>query len=353
MTFTRLSIFVIFFSSAIAFAQKEKQYKINTLAFYNVENLFDYEDDPITRDEDWTPEGKNSWTKEFYEDKLSKLARVISDIGFDVAGTPPAIIGVAEVENRRVLEDLVNEDLLVGHDYGIVHMDSPDRRGIDVALLYKKKLFTPTNYKAYELILYDSEDRSKRIYTRDQLLVSGMLDGEKIHVIVNHWPSRYGGEERSRPNRIKAAELNKKIMDSLFSEDPYAKIVTMGDLNDDPTSPSVKEVLNTKSKREKMKIKELYNPMEEMYKKGMGTLAYRDAWNLFDQIIISTELAKKDYSSYRFYKAGIFNKTYLQTARGQYKGYPFRMFANGYTGGYSDHFPVYIYLIKEKNSENK
>ncbi len=352
MRFTRLSLFVILFSTSLAFAQKEKQYKINTIAFYNVENLFDYEDDPLIFDEDYTPEGKNSWTKEIYEDKLSKLAKVISEIGADVTGTSPAIIGVSEVENRRVLEDLVNEKLLVDQDYGIVHFDSPDRRGIDVALLYKKKLFTPTNYKAYELILYDSQDRTKRIYTRDQLLVSGMLDGEMIHVIVNHWPSRYGGEERSRPNRMKAAELNKKIMDSLFSENPYAKIMTMGDLNDDPTSPSVKEVLQTKSDREKLKMKEFYNPMEDMHKKGMGTLAYRDAWNLFDQIIISSELAKKDYSSYRFYKAGIFNKTYLQTPRGQYKGYPFRSYANGYTGGYSDHFPVYIYLIKEKVKTN-
>lgn len=347
----RLSCYFLIFSflfSSFAFAQKEKQYKVNTIAFYNVENLFDYERDPMIFDEDWTPEGKNSWTKENYEDKLLKLSRVVSEIGADVSGTSPAIIGLAEVENLRVLEDLVNQPALLSQDYGIVHFDSPDRRGIDVALLYRKKLFTPTNYKAHDLILYDTENRNKRIYTRDQLLVSGMLDGEKIHVIVNHWPSRSGGEKRSRPNRIKAAQLNKKIIDSLFSEDPYAKIITMGDLNDDPTSPSVKHVLNTKRNRNEMKMKELFNPMEDMYKKGMGTLAYRDAWNLFDQIIISTELTKKDFSSYRFYRAGIFNKTYLQTPRGQYKGYPFRMFANGYTGGYSDHFPVYIFLIKEK-----
>jgi len=122
----------------------------------------------------------------------------------------------------------------------------------------------------------------------------------------------------------------------------------MGDFNDDPVNPSVKEILKTKSEREDVNLKELYNPMENMYKKGMGTLAYRDAWNLFDQIIMSTELAKKDFSSYRFYKAGIYNKNYLANPRGRYKGYPFRSFANGYTGGYSDHFPVYVYLIKEK-----
>ena len=330
----------------------KKEYKINTIAFYNLENLFDYENDSITFDDDRTPEGKDHWTKETYEAKLMNMAKVISEIGEDITSTSPALIGVSEIENRRVLEDLLNQETLVNKDYGIVHFDSPDRRGIDVALLYQKKLFTPTNYKAYELIIYDDQDRSKRIYTRDQLLVSGMLDGEKINVIVNHWPSRSGGEERSRPKRIKAAELNKHIIDSLFSEDPYAKIITMGDLNDDPVSPSIKDVLKTKGTRENMKLKELYNPMEDMYKKGMGTLAYRDAWNLFDQIIISAELTKKDYTSYRFYKAGIFNKNYLATPRGQYKGYPFRSFVNGYTGGYSDHFPVYIYLIKEKISEN-
>ncbi|HBL79937.1 endonuclease/exonuclease/phosphatase family protein [Aequorivita vladivostokensis] len=333
---------------AVSFGQNEKQYKVTTIAFYNVENLFDYEDDPLIFDDDRTPEGKDHWTQEIYEAKLANMAKVISEIGEDVTGTSPTIIGLSEIENRRVLEDLLNQAPLVSKDYGIVHFDSPDRRGIDVALLYQKKLFTPTNYKAYELLLYDDEDRSKRIYTRDQLLVSGMLDGEKIHVIVNHWPSRSGGEARSRPKRIKAAELNRHIMDSLFSEDPYAKIITMGDLNDDPTNQSVKDILKAKSEREDMKLKELYNPMEDMFKKGLGTLAYRDGWNLFDQIIISTELTKKEYSSYRFYKAGIFNKNYLATPRGQYKGYPFRSFVNGYTGGYSDHFPVFIYLIKEK-----
>ena len=352
MKLIRLSIFAILFIGYFAYSQEEKQYKVNTIAFYNVENLFDYEADPIIFDEDFTPEGRNKWTKEGYEHKLSQLAKVISEIGADVAGTSPAIIGVSEIENRRVLEDLANQAQLVTHDYGIVHQDSPDRRGIDVALLYKKKLFTPTNFHAHELVLYDAQDRSKRIYTRDQLLVSGMLDGEMIHIIVNHWPSRYGGEERSRPNRLKAAALNKKIMDSLFSIDPYAKIITMGDYNDDPTNHSIKEVLKTKNRRDGMKIKELYNPFEDMHRKGMGTLAYRDAWNLFDQIMFTTELAKKDYSSYRFYRAGIFNKKYLQTPRGQYKGYPYRSFVNGYTGGYSDHFPVYIYLIKEKISEN-
>ncbi|MEL6810470.1 MAG: endonuclease/exonuclease/phosphatase family protein [Bacteroidota bacterium] len=334
-----------------AYGQNEKTYKVNTVAFYNVENLFDFEDDPLTFDDDRTPDGKDHWTEEIYKAKLVNMAKVISEIGKDVTGTAPALVGVCEIENLRVLEDLVNQEALLKHDYGIVHFDSPDRRGIDVALLYQKKVFTPSNFNKHELKIFDTNNPDKRVFTRDQLLVSGMLDGEKIHLIVNHWPSRSGGEARSRPKRIKAAELNKKIIDSLFSEDPYAKIITMGDLNDDPTSPSVKDVLQTKKKKEKLDIKELYNPMEEMYKKGLGTLAWRDGWNLFDQMIISSELAKKDYSSYRFYKAGIFNKTYLANPRGRYKGYPYRSFAGGgFTGGYSDHFPVYIYLIKETSN---
>ncbi|MFK5983427.1 MAG: endonuclease/exonuclease/phosphatase family protein [Flavobacteriaceae bacterium] len=342
-------LIVAFLTFSLLFSQEKKEYKVNTIAFYNLENLFDTENDPVTFDDDRTPDGKDHWTEEIYQAKLKNMAKVIAEIGADVSGTTPAIIGVCEVENRKVLEDLVNQEPLLKKDYGIIQFDSPDRRGIDVALLYRKKLFTPTNYKAHELIIYDNNDSTKRIFTRDQLLVSGMLDGEKIHFIVNHWPSRSGGEERSRPKRIKAAKLNRQIIDSLFSEDPYAKIITMGDLNDDPSSPSVKNHLKTERKAKNLKMKELYNPMEDMARQGLGSLAYRDNWNLFDQMIISTELTKKDFSTYRFYKAGIYNKTYLVNAHGRYKGYPYRSFSGGgFTGGYSDHFPVYLYLIKEK-----
>ena len=346
----RLFFFTALLMVDTAVAQETKSYSINTIAFYNVENLFDYEDDPITYDDDRTPNGKDHWTEEIYNAKLKNMARVISEIGADVTGTAPAIIGLCETENRRVLEDLVNQESLLQQDYGIIQFESPDRRGIDVAFLYQKKLFTPTNYKAHPLYIYDNNDPTKRVFTRDQLLVSGMLDGEKMHFIVNHWPSRSGGEARSRQKRINAAKLNRKIIDSLWSDDPYAKIITMGDMNDDPTSPSVKEYLEAKPVREDMKNKELYNPMEEMFKKGIGTLAWRDGWNLFDQMIVSSELTKKDFSSYRFYKAGVYNKNYLANSRGRYKGYPYRSYADGgFTGGYSDHFPVYLYLIKEKN----
>lgn len=339
-------VLVFLLANLSATAQKQK-FKVNTVAFYNVENLFDYERDESIFDEEWTPEGKNRWTEEHYNEKLKNIAKVISEIGYDETQQAPTVIGLCEVENLRVLEDLVNQPALRKYNYGIIHYDSPDRRGIDVALLYRKGIFQPTGHTSYELLIYNTLDPDKRIYTRDQLLVSGVMDGERMHFIVNHWPSRSGVEQRSRPGRLKAAELNMHIIDSLFSEDPYAKIINMGDFNDDPNNISIKEVLQAKSSREDLNMKELYNPMEAMFKKGQGTLAYRDGWNLFDQIILSSELAKKDdYSSYRLHKAGIFNKKYLQNPRGQYKGYPYRAFANGFTGGYSDHFPVYVLLIK-------
>ncbi|MDH7446296.1 endonuclease/exonuclease/phosphatase family protein [Aquimarina sp. 2201CG14-23] len=343
-----LTIAFVLSSIIVLFSQEKKTYKVNTIAFYNLENLFDTENDPITFDDDRTPNGKDHWTEDIYKDKLKNMAKVISEIGADVTKNAPAIVGVAEIENRKVLEDLANEPALLPKDYGIVQFDSPDRRGIDVALLYQKSLFRPVNTSVHELLIYNNNDTKKRVYTRDQLLVSGYLDGDLIHVIVNHWPSRSGGEARSRYKREKAAALNKKIIDSLFDIDPYAKVITMGDLNDDPDNASVKKVLAAKAEKEDVKLKGLYNPMYNMSKKGIGSLAWRDSWNLFDQIIVSKGLLDKDYSSYKYYKAGVFNKNYLANPRGRYKGYPYRSFANGaYTGGYSDHFPVYVYLIKE------
>ena len=335
------------------FSQDKKSYKVNTVAFYNVENLFSLEDDEFTVYHDRTVRSDAFYTKPVYEAKLKNLAKVISEIGADVTGTTPAIVGLCEVENREVIEDLVNQKSLLSSDYGIIHYHSPDRRGIDVALLYKKGLFVPTNTQSRELILYRDNDPNQRIYSRDQLVVSGLLDGDMIHFIVHHWPSRSGGEARSRPNRIKAAELNMKIIDSLHAIDPYAKIINMGDFNDDPTNQSIKNVLQTKSKRENVNIMELFNPFEDMHRRGLGTLAWRDGWNLFDQMIVSAGLLSKDFSTYQFFRAGIYNPPYLANPRGRYKGYPYRAFADGgFTGGYSDHFPVYTLLVKDVEETN-
>jgi exonuclease III len=341
-------LLLITFMTFSVFAQKEKRFKIHTIAFYNLENLFDTINDPIKFDEASPIMELNSDRAGVYTKKLKNMARVVADIGSDQTNNSPAIIGVVEIENRKVLEDLVNDPLLLAKDYGIVHYESPDRRGIDVALLYQKPLFQPITSKSHELFIYDDLSR-ERVFTRNQLLVSGKLEGDLIHIIVNHWPSRSGGEARSRSKRVGAAKLNKRIVDSLQSIDPYAKIFVMGDFNDDPTNTSVKDVLKTESNKRKVPLKGIYNPFENQFKKeGLGTTAYRDSWSLFDQIMVTKPLLEKDFSSYRYYKAGIHNKPYLVNKRGRYAGYPFRSFADGgFTGGFSDHFPVYVYVIKE------
>lgn len=328
-----------------AFAQ-EKKFKVQTVAFYNVENLFDTINNADVNDEEYTPTGTNRWTLEKYKKKLANLSRTIAEIGTgDQQKDAPAVIGVAEVENRGVLEDLIKQPLLISKDYGIVHFDSPDRRGIDVGFLYQKKHFKPTSYINVPLIIYDQSDKTKRIYTRDQLVVTGIFDGEEMSFIVNHWPSRSGGEKKSSPNREAAGRLNRKIIDSLYTINPNAKIITMGDLNDGPYNKSIKVEIQAKAKKEEVKERGMYNPMEEMANKGIGTLAYRDAWDLFDQMILSEPFIRKDYTSYRFWKAGVYNKPFLTQTTGQYKGYPLRN-SNGEVG-FSDHFPVYVYLIKE------
>ena len=347
MNFLKLVISILFLSLFISTNAQDKKFKIHTLAFYNLENLFDTINDPIKFD-DYSPIMELKTNRgEAYRRKITNMARVIAEIGKDVTHNTPAILGVCEVENKDVLEDIVNDSTLLEKNYGIVHYDSPDSRGIDVALLYQKSLFMPISSSAHELKIYDTQTQ-KQITTRDQLLVSGKLEGDLIHIIVNHWPSRRGGEARSRPKRVAAAQLNKRILDSLQAQDPYAKVIIMGDLNDDPTNPSVKNVLKAKRKRKKVDFKGLYNPFEKFYRDGLGTTAYRDNWSLFDQIIVSKTLLEKDYTSFRYYQAGIFNKNYLITPKGKYKGYPFRSWNDsGFSNGFSDHFPVYIYLIKE------
>ncbi|NNC35710.1 MAG: endonuclease/exonuclease/phosphatase family protein [Croceitalea sp.] len=327
-------------------AQFGTSYKIRTIAFYNVENLFDIENDSLIFDDERTPTGSYQWTAERYEKKVGNIAKVLSEIGVETTANLPDIIGLCEIEKRKVLEDLVNHKNLASGNYGIIHFDSADERGIDVALLYKKEAFTPYTFKSHRLLLLD--DEGNRDYTRDQLVVGGYLDDEEVFFIVNHWPSRSGGEARSRPNRMKASQLNKRIIDSLQYLDVNAKIISMGDLNDDPTDDSLKKVLKTVGKRNKLDSLSLYNPMEKLFKRGVGSLAYRDKWNLFDQFFFTSNLVNDNKKEYSFWKAGVFSQPYLKTAEGPYKGYPFRTYVgNTYQGGFADHFPIYMYLIKK------
>lgn len=335
------TFFVLFSSAVLA---QEKQYKVACVGFYNLENLFDTVDDPNKRDEDFTPDGSYSWGDEKYKNKLKNMAHVIEDMGKEISPDGMAILGVCEVENRKVLEDLVQEQKIKGRDYQIIHEESPDRRGIDVGLLYQAKYFTPTNFKSYELKFPDNPD----YFTRDQLVVSGTMDEDRINIIVAHWPSRSGGQAKSEPRRIQAAQLGRKIIDSLLAVDPSSKIILMGDLNDDPVNKSVKDYIRAKAKVKKMKDGDMYNTMYDKYKQGDCTLAYRDAWNLFDQLIISEGLTGNDCSSFVIHKSYVYNKPYLRQKEGLYKGYPKRTHAGGkYLNGYSDHFPVYLVLKKE------
>ncbi|QVY64787.1 endonuclease/exonuclease/phosphatase family protein [Polaribacter sp. Q13] len=343
--------FIFIFSLTITACNSQKngkKYNIRTIAFYNLENLFDTIND-VNKNDEASPmmELKTNRSK-VYWDKIEKLSSTIAQIGADKTKTSPAIIGVSEVENLSVLEDLIHSKHLVKNDYGIIHYDSPDKRGIDVALLYQKKYFNPIHHEAFNPKIFKD---NYPVYTRDQLLVSGYLDDELIHVIVNHWPSRRGGEAASRPNREKAAYQNTKIIEQVRKQDAKAKILIMGDFNDDPNNSSFKNVLKTKSTKKDVHEGDLYNPYEDMFRRGFNTLKYRDKINLFDMIFFTSPLldkGEKDFSTYKMYKAMIFNKRFLTTKKGKYKGYPFRSFSNGgYTGGYSDHYPVYLYLIRE------
>ena len=335
------------FISTIWGQEKDTAYEVVTVAFYNLENLFDTLNDPNTRDDDRTPEGRDRWTEDIYQKKVKNMAAVLAQIGAETTHQPPALIGLCEVENRQVVEDLIFSPTLKPFDYGIVHYDSPDERGIDVALIYQKKHFLPLSFKSHALHLYGKD--GKRDYTRDQLLVYGLLEKEPIYFLVHHWPSRSGGQERSEPNRMDAAALNKRVVDSILLKKPNAKIINMGDFNDDPTNKSLIEVLNASSKRKQaIRNKSLYNPMTAFYKRGIGTSCYRDTWHVLDQIHVSPGLLGVNKSEWHFWKAGIYNKAFLVTKSGRYKGYPFRSFAAGrFTNGYSDHFPVYAYLIRE------
>jgi len=342
----------LFFTSCLFAQQAKQQYKTAIIGFYNLENLYDTVDNPMVSDEEFTPSGPKNYTGAIYRDKLDKLATIISEMGADKNPDGPALLGVAEVENDTVLTDLVHHKLLEKRKYKIVHYDSRDARGVDVGLLYNQKYFTvEASDKLFVQLPGGSKDA---YYTRDILWVRGKLDGETIHVYVNHWPSRSGGEERSAPARNAAAQVCRNHMDSILKAEPDAKFVVMGDLNDDPTNISVANIINAKSKPAEVSRGGMYNPWTELYKKGIGTLAYQDAWGLFDQILISFPWLNRAQGGFFYYQQHIFNKEYMVENIGRYKGYPMRTWdGNRYRGGYSDHFPTYLILLKKMDNGKK
>lgn len=335
---------VVFLTTNLFSSAQDKKMKIACVAFYNLENLYDVSNDPNKDDDEFTPEGKNNWTTERYNKKLQNMSEVISKLGTELIKSSPTIMGLVEVENKQVVIDLINQPALAPWGYDVVHYDSPDRRGVDVAFIYQKKRFIVTASRAVPL-LYPVE---KDFASRDQLVVSGLLDGEPVSIIVNHWPSRRGGEKISNPKRIAAAELCRSIVDSLRKVNPNAKIIVMGDLNDDPVDASVSKHLKAKGKQEDVSDSDFFNPMWKLFKDGIGTLAYKDAWNLFDQIVVSKPFLGDDKSTYKYQKVRVFNEKFLTQKEGNFEGYPFRTYVGDvWQGGYSDHFPVYIFLAKE------
>lgn len=333
---------LLFFLPEQALAQKN--YSIATVGFYNLENLFDTVDTRNVRDTEFTPNGSKLWNTERYNQKLENLSRVIAELGTNKNKEGITVLGVSEVENRKVLEDLVAMPAIQSKNYRIVHFDSPDRRGIDVAMLYQSNRFILQDAKPIGVDIYDG---TEKIFTREILYVKGLLDNEEFHFLVNHWPSRRGGETKTAPWRSAGALECKKVVDSLTQINPNARVVIMGDLNDDPVSPSVKNVLNAKSKKNEVQPGGLYNTVGHYFHRGIGSNAWRDTWSLFDQVIITEGLLNGNDSGYYFHKAYVHNKKYLRQKKGHFKGYPFRTFGGDeFLGGYSDHFPVYIHLLK-------
>lgn len=326
--------------------QAQTEMEVACVAFYNLENLFDTIDSPDTDDFEFTPAGPNLYTAEVYKDKLEKLAHVIAELGTSYTPDGPAVLGVSEIENRSVLEDLASQPTIRARGYKILHQDSRDSRGVDVAFLYQPKYFTPDTVLFYPLIT-DTVD-NEIDYSRDVVIAVGSFCGERVALSVNHWPSRRGGEQTTAHLRKKAAAINRHVLDSLMKFGGVEKSIVMGDLNDDPINDSVRKVLGANKSQEGLAASEMFNPMEEFYRKGLGTTAYRDAWSLFDQIILSPAFVDKA-KGFHYYKAVVHNPPYLTQKSGPFKGYPFRCYSNGsYTGGYSDHFPVYVVLVKEK-----
>lgn len=340
---TIISVFTLLIFSLSTYSQ-DKKVGIYSIGFYNLENLFDTIPSPGVNDVEFTPGGVKKWDGRKYWKKIENMSFAISKMAREYCPEGPAVLGVSEIENRTVLEDLAKAPSISSANYKIVHYDSPEARGVDVALLYNPKLFKVTSSHPYKFTL----PNKSYFKSRDQLLVSGLLMGEPVNFIVCHWPSRRNGEKASRYLREAAAKLTRHITDSLFKADPKAKIVLMGDLNDDPYNVPVKVVIGAKKNQEDVQPKGFFNTMWRILDKGVGSLGYQGEWNLFDQIIISHEFLGTDRSTLKYWKAEVFNKDFLIQQEGQYKGYPWRSFSGDtFIEGYSDHFPTLIYLAKE------
>lgn len=355
--FLCLLLMVAFLTAFTSWQPEEKDNKVMQVygvAFYNLENLFDTIHDEGKNDYEYLPDGTNKWGTLKYTNKLKNMAQVLSNLGTEMtmksgivkACKSPAIIGVSEVENRRVLDDLLKQPELKDKGWQIIHVEGPDKRGVDCAFLYNPSIF---KLEHYHLTNYIYENGDTTHATRGFLIASGTIAGDKISFIVNHWPSRSAVSEF----REMAGRQVRKMIDSIQATDPKEKIVIMGDLNDDPKDKSVTQALGAKHVISECGERDMYNPWyDTLYKVGQGTLLYDGKWNLFDQIIVSSNLLNqdgvKDFSTLKLHKNEIYLRDFLMTQEGKTKGAPKRTSAGGvWLNGYSDHLPTQIFLVKE------
>ena len=342
----KLLIPSIFFVLLISFSFAQKPYKV---VFYNIENFFDTINDPEVLDDEFTHEGPKKWNTTKYNKKLSNIERVLFDIAA-IDKNYPVVIGVSEVETRGVLEDIIATPKLAPGNYRIAHFDSPEARGVDVAFLYRPDVFKIEGQYPVKTVIPSLPN----FKTRDILTMWGTIEDEPFFFMVAHWPSRLGGKEASEFKRIAVGEQMRSIADSVLRANPATKVIAMGDFNDDPTDKSIAQGLGAKFKLKDLKEGDLYDPYADMLKAGYGTLAYGDAWNIFDNIVVTENLATGSTGKLKLQKApgskfygNIFKQSYMIQKEGQFKGYPLRTYVgNNFQGGYSDHFPVYIYIGK-------
>lgn len=314
-----------------------------TILFYNVENLFDTIDQPGVLDEEFTPGSEKEWNTSRYYRKIEDISRVLTGTGRNVL---PDVIGLAEVENRMVLEDLLAAPAFRKGDYGIIHEESPDARGIDVALLYRKDVLKSVSHEIIPVHFpFDSTET-----TRDILHVTAKLpDGEMVHFFVNHWSSRYGGMKESEPKRMYCAVSLRRRIDRLFAQENNPRIVIMGDFNDEPTNRSLMNILQAGNKLRNIEIGDLYNLYYDQHNMGLaGSYYYRGDWNMLDQIIVSYNMINQESRFSCNYQDGmILKEDWMLFENQDGVMVPNRTYGGpNYYGGISDHLPVYIVLKK-------
>lgn len=310
------------------------------VAFYNVENLFDTKDDPKTEDEEFLPEAEKKWTQERYIAKLNGIYKVLSAI--EGEGNVPALIGLSEVENKSVLRDLIRQTS-INERYGIVHHESPDARGIDCALIYDSSIFKVLEHEALPVHF----DFDPEVTTRDIIYAKGQINGteEILHVFVNHWSSRRGGLEASEPKRVNCALVLKGKLVEIFAEDENAKVVIMGDFNDETDNRSISEILGAKTTANKLLATDLFNTSAALDKVGKGTYNYQGDWNMLDQMIVSGSLLNDKKGLQSQSEVFIFQEDWMMYDDKKRGKVPNRTYGGpNYYGGYSDHLPVFLIL---------